>query len=393
MKILLVSSYLPYPLLDGGRIRLYNLLKYLQPHHEITLICEKRANQTHQDIEEVAKVCKKVITVDRPKAWSPRNVSKSILSLNPMLTTTHTNKKFKNRIQKELLDEAFDLIHVETFYVMQNLPKVNIPVALVEHNIEYEVYEKFVKNSSIFLRPMLAFDVMKLKRAEKHAWKKADVLVAVSPKEQKLMGSGTMLVPNGVDLEKYKLKKLNLDKNLRKVLFIGNFKWMQNKDSVAFIIKNIWPRVIAENNNKLNLKLWIVGKNIPYSLKQMGEAGIEFDENAPEATEKIFEHADVLLTPIRIGGGTNFKILESMAVGTPVVTSTLGNEGIDAVMNEEIIVCDKPEEYAQSLLKLLNDKYLFEKISRKGRVFIEENYDWRNIAVKMDQVYRKATDL
>lgn len=393
MKILLVSSYLPYPLLDGGRIRLYNILKYLQKQHEITLVCEKRTHQSQQDIDEVSKVCKKVIVVDRPKAWSVKNVSKAALTLNPLLTTTHTNKKFRAKIEKELLGEAYDLIHVETFYVMQNLPKVNIPVVLVEHNIEYQVYEKFVKNASIFIRPALMLDVLKLKRAERKAWKKADLLVAVSPAEQKIMGPKTLLVPNGVDIDKFKLKKLHLNKITKKILFIGNFKWVQNKDSVTFIIKNIWPRVLSENKNKLNIKLWVVGKNIPSSVKELGDPTIEFDENAPDETEKIYESADVLLSPIRIGGGTNFKILESMAVGTPVITSALGNEGINAEKNSEIIVCDKPEEYSQALLKLINDNYLYEKMARKGRVFIEEKFDWKNIAQKMDSVYRMTTDL
>src|SRR3989344_8448931 len=100
MKILMVSSYLPYPLLDGGKIRLYNILKLLSEKHDITLICEKRPNQTQKETSEVAKVCKKVIAIDRPKTWSWANVSKSILSLDPLLVTSHTNKEFSETIDR-----------------------------------------------------------------------------------------------------------------------------------------------------------------------------------------------------------------------------------------------------------------------------------------------------
>src|SRR5689334_17306003 len=110
MKILLVSSYLPYPLLDGGKVRLYNLLKFLSKKHEITLVCEKRPNQTDRDISEVEKVCKKLIVVDRPKAISVSNVSKAILTLDPLLTVTHANKKMNKLIEKELKNDKYDLI-------------------------------------------------------------------------------------------------------------------------------------------------------------------------------------------------------------------------------------------------------------------------------------------
>src|SRR3989344_5686544 len=123
MKILIVSSFLPYPLFSGGHIRLYNLIRELSVNNEITLVCEKRNNQTEKDIIEVEKICKKVITVNRKKQWSFKNITKSFFSFNSFLVTGHTNKKMQQVIKEELESNKFDLIHIETFYVMQNLPK------------------------------------------------------------------------------------------------------------------------------------------------------------------------------------------------------------------------------------------------------------------------------
>jgi len=382
----LVSSYLPYPLIDGGKIRLYNLLKILSEKHEITLICEKRPNQNLNDVKEIEKVCKKLITVDRPKALSLKNVSKSLLTLNPLLTTTHDSVLMKNLIKKELNENSFNLIHVETFYVMQNVPKTNIPIILVEHNIEYQVYEKYAQNSSIITRSGLYYDIWKLKRREKQAWNRASKVIAVSPTEQKIIGPKTELVPNGVDLKKFKVTKRN-NGNLKKVLFIGNFSWVQNRDSAVFIIRNIWPKIISKNSN---CRLWIVGKQIPDSIKKLGEKTVIIDENAPNETELIFQEANVLLAPIRVGGGSNFKILEAMACGTPVITSSLGNEGIEASEGSEILIANNPEEYAKAVVGIINDNYLYEKISRNSRKFIEDNFDWNKIAIKLDSIYRKA---
>lgn len=384
----MVSSYLPYPLFSGGHIRLYNIIKNLSEKHEITLICEKRKNQTQKDINEVLKICKKVYAVERKKQWSFKNIIKTGFSLNPFLVTGHENIEMKNTIKKILSGEEFDVIHVETFYVMQNLPKTDLPVVLTEHNIEYLVYERFARKALPPFKPFLYLDVLKLKKAEKACWKKANKLIAVSPVEAKQMGREDVeVVPNGVDINKFKMKKNEKNKEEKKVLFIGDFKWIQNRDSVVYIIKNIWPRVISKNPN---LKLWIVGKNIPDQIKKLSDPSIIFDENAPDEAERIFQSADVLLSPIRVGGGTNFKILESMASGTPVITTLLGNDGIEALAGEEIIICDKPDEFVNKTLLLTSDNYLHEKISRNGRRFIEEKFDWRNISNGLEKVYQNA---
>ncbi|MBI4098010.1 MAG: glycosyltransferase family 4 protein [Candidatus Levybacteria bacterium] len=395
MRILMVSSYLPYPLFSGGHIRLYNLIKNLNERHEITLVCEKRENQNQNDINEVSKICKRLVVIERKKQWSLGNVIKTGFSMSPFLVTGHKNPQMRQALEKLLSTEQFDLVHVETFYVMQNLPagkagfpQAHIPIVLVEHNVEHLVYERFVKKAMLLLRPLLFIDVLKLKRLEKAYWGKADKLIAVSPKEAKLMGRDAEIIPNGVDIEKFKMKKIDKTRKKIKVLFIGDFRWIQNRDSVVYIIKNVWPRVISKNPN---LTLWIVGKNIPESLKKLANPSIIFDEDAPDETEQIFQSADVLLSPIRIGGGTNFKILESMASGTPVITTSLGNEGIEAKNGEEIILCEKPEEFINKTLLLLSDDYLYEKISRNARKFVEKNFDWKNIAQKLENVYQSLT--
>src|SRR5664279_744412 len=128
MKILVISSYLPFPLFSGGQVRLYNLIKELSAKHEITLICERRPNQTSDDIAEVEKICKKVITVSRRKQWSFKNIVKSGISSHSFLVTGHTVDAMKKKITEELEQTAYDRIHVETFYVFQNIPITAVPI-------------------------------------------------------------------------------------------------------------------------------------------------------------------------------------------------------------------------------------------------------------------------
>ena len=109
MKILIVSSYLPYPLKSGGEIRLYNLIKNISEKHEITLICEMRDYQTKEDIVEVKQFCKKVITVKRKKQWSAANILKTGLSMNPFLIVGHTSEEMKLAIKDELVSLSFNI--------------------------------------------------------------------------------------------------------------------------------------------------------------------------------------------------------------------------------------------------------------------------------------------
>ena len=386
MKILVVSSFLPYPLDSGGHVRLYNLVKELSQKHEIALICEKRKYQTEEDIEKLKKFCKKVVVVDRKKQWSIKNVLKTGFSLYPFLLIGHKNQEMNRVITDELKEKSFDVIHIETFYVMQNLPQVSIPTVLVEHNIEYLVYERYSNTLPVLLKLFLMVDIVKLKYWENYFWSRATKLVAVSNVEKKLMNrNDVMVVPNGVDLQKFQYKPKKPAREKR-VLFLGNFKWVQNRDSIRWILNEVWP-LISQNKDII---LWIVGSNIPDDIKKIDSDRIVIEENSPLATEEILQNADVMISPIRVGGGTSYKILESMAVGLPVVTTSLGAEGIGEKNLKEVVVADDPNAFAQGILKVLGSDVLRNKNIKNARKVVEETYDWKMIVKKLEDVYKSA---
>ncbi len=388
----MISSFLPYPLFSGGHIRLYNLLKNLKDEHEITLICEKRDNQIQTDIEEVRKVCNKLITVNRNKQWTLKNILKTGFSSDPFLITGHKNKEMQLLINDELVRENYDLIHIETSYVYQNLPKVNIPVVVVEHNIEYLVYKKFASQANPVLRPFLNIDILKLKKTEERIWRKATRLVAVSNIEKRFMKRADVaVVPNGVDTEIFKFRHFENIPQEKRILFIGDFKWIQNQDTLDFILTDIWPRIV----NKLddlgkneNLKLWIVGKNIPEKFKKLDNLeDVIFDENNKDETPNIFNNAFLLLAPFRVAGGTSYKILESMSSGTCVVTTDLGIVGLEAKKETHVLASETAEGLAQNVVELVLDKSLYKRLTLNARKFVEENYDWKIISKKLSEVY------
>lgn len=391
MKILLVSSYLPYPLINGGHIRLYNLLKSLQNRHEITLICEKRDYQTSADIEAVEAVCNKVITLPRKKQWSIANILKTGFSDDPFLIVGHKIAEMRMIIKQELQKEAYDLIHIETSYVFQNMPQTALPTVLIEHNIEYLVYKRFAQKASLFLRPFLMIDVNKLKKKEEDYWKRATRVVAVSPYEKYLIeqiGVQVDLVPNGVDMDSFKIKNIDqaFKSERKQFLFIGDYKWMQNRDAVRWIIKEIWPTIVQQTKEQIFLR--VVGRNIPSNIKAITDPTIIIEEDSPRKTEEIFSESFALLAPLRIGGGSQYKILESMAVGTPVITTPLGLSGLQIRAGRDILVGNNVQEISNHAISLLHNEKLYVQLALHGRKQIEKEYDWKSIAQKLDNVYQ-----
>ncbi len=146
------------------------------------------------------------MTVGRRKQWSVGNFLSTVGSSHSFLVIGHTNKRLKLKIQEELLSNNFDLIHVETFYVMQNLAQTSLPVVLAEHNIEYQVYSRYVNQVPPVARPLLSLDIAKIRKEEEGSWRKADKLVCVSNDDKKIMannGLEPVVVANGVDTEKF----------------------------------------------------------------------------------------------------------------------------------------------------------------------------------------------
>jgi len=300
--------------------------------------------------------------------------------------------------EKELCENQFDLIHVETSYVMQNIPATEIPIVLVEHNVEYLVYKRFVEKAPLLLRPFLNIDVLKLKHWEEAMWTKATKLVSVSETEKEIMSKirkDVVIVSNGVDIKQFTINNLQLTKNKKekRILFIGEFKWMQNRDAIEWIIKEIWPKLRAEfipSMENEGVKLWVVGRSIPDSIRKLtSDRDVVFDDQAPKETEEIFKKSDLLLAPIRVGGGTSFKILEAMASGVPVITTELGN-AMEAKEGSEIVVAKSAQDFVFKIKKLLEDKEFYESISRNGRKLIENKFNWEKIANDLDLVYESV---
>jgi glycosyltransferase involved in cell wall biosynthesis len=395
MKILMLTPYLPYPLLSGGQIRTYNLLKSLSSKHEITLFSLIKDDSEKKYLPELEKFCTTVKVFKRTfSPWAINNIFRAGFTLYPFLVTRNLVDQTKSAVEEEIAKHHYDLIHAETFYMMPNIPKTDIPVILVEQTIEYLGYLSYASKSKLWpIKPFLYLDILKIKYWEKHYWQSCNRLITMSEDDKNFIKSvapsvkNIDVVANGVDLKWFDQVKKNLPQNPT-ILFVGTFKWLPNSEAVEFLVEKVWPLV----KEKLkNARLLIVG-NSPtakvYSYEKK-DLTIKVIGGIPDIRD-AYAGAHILLAPVFSGKGTRYKILEAMATGTPAIGTSIALEGLGITPGKQAIVANSAADMAKEVIRVISDTKLRDSLAANGKQFVTKNYEWKNISAKLDQIYREV---
>ena len=394
MKILMLTPYLPYPLLSGGQIRTYNLLKKMAGKHEITLFALIKNEDEKQYIKELEKYCAKVRVFKRSsKPFTLKNIVKTAFSSFPFLVIRNHVALVIAAVRAELATGDYDLIHAETFYMMPHLPETKIPVMLVEQTIEYLGYESFASTTKWqILRPLLKIDIKKIKRWEKYYWQMCDKLVTMSEDDKEFIaqqiGSAAKIhvVANGVDTAWFGEKKY-AKRCEPTLLSVGTFKWLPNVEAVRFLMQKVWPLI---KKQRTDIKLWIVGNAPTQEILTLAAKDKQIEVSGRiEDIREAFSGAHILLAPVFSGKGTRYKILEAMASGTPIIATSTAVEGLGVTDGEEVMIADSASAMAEAALRLLQDKPWQRRLSKNGKNFVRQHYDWELIARRLDDIYQE----
>jgi len=386
----MVTPYVPYPPLSGGQVRSYNLIKHLSRNHKITLFCYYRDESEKKSISELKKYCQKVEFIKRRPAWSPAHIVSAAFTPYPfLLLSTYYSPLLRKKIEKELSEQIYDLIHCETFYIMPNIPKTSLPILLVEQTIEYLVYLKFVNEFKLFfLKPFMYFDIWKLKTWEKYFWKKTSRLVTMSEDDKRFIKNifpdiKVNVIANGVDMDFFdKTKHQKAEKPT--VLFVGQFKWLPNLEAAKFLVESIWPLI---KKKVPDAQLLIVGRNPTQEILNLSKYPDVTIRSDVEDIRTVYGESNVLLAPIRNGKGTKYKVLEAMATGVPIVGTPMAAEGIAIENGKHALIGKTASELANYTSALLKDNKRAEMIAKHANKLVRETYDWNRIAAELNKVY------
>lgn len=395
----MLTPYVPYPPNSGGQTRTFNLMKNLSKKHEITSFSFLRHDQPEPDISELKKYASKIWFFRRKRAFaSIMKIFKTGFSLQPYLVNMYYDPVVKTAISEELSKNKYDLIHVETYYIMPNLPETDVPVLLAEQTIEYLVYQHYAQTSPWWsfypfwkIKLLLYTDTAKHKFWEKYYWLKAKKVVAMSSADkEKMLELAPQLdvdtVPNGVDMDFFNVKVKTSKHPGHRFLFVGNFNWLQNREAVDVLAKEIWPKI---KEKLADSTLWIVGRSPTEEIKKLGGNGIIVSDNIDDIRE-AYQGSDVLLAPLFGGGGTRYKILEAMASGLPVVSTSIGIEGLGATNEKHALISNDVEELAQLAVFVAREKTLAAKLIKEAKMLVSKTYDWGVISQKLDRIYEET---
>lgn len=396
MKILMLTPYLPFPPSAGGQIRSFNLIKYLSKKHEITLYSLIKDESERKNIKELEKYCSKVKVFKRSKSpWTIRNILLTGFGKSPFLVIRNLVPEEKKAVKEELELGKYDLIHAETFYVMPHIPKTEIPVLLVDQTIEYLVYKHYVENQApIIARPLLSIDVTKLKRAEKTYWLKADKVVAVSTSDKTEMLKlapklDVGIVPNGVNLDFFKVRT-KFDSREPIVLFVANFKWLQNAEAAEVLVNKVFPKVVKK---VAGAKLWIVGQHVPDALRSIKRKNVlvnDLAEDDEKGIQDAYYDASVFVSPLKGPGGTRLKHFAAMASKLPLITTKVGAEGLSARNNKHLMIRNSSDGLARATLEVLGNTSKAKNLAENARALVVEKYSWEKMANILDGIYTKT---
>lgn len=393
MRILMVTPYLPFPPVSGGQTRSYHLIKRLAKRHSITLYCYYRKESEREYVQYLKPYVTEVHMIKRRAVLHPLHFLLSFFTSMPfLLVSTYYSPTLKKLIANELATNEYDLIHCETFYVSPNVPETRLPIILVEQTVEYHVYEHFVRKLPSFLRFILRFELLKLLNWEKRTWQRANRIVTVSVEDASAVidldprqKNKLDIVPNGTAVEDFHIKRKPFKAKHPVICYVGNFKWLQNKEALWYLLNKIYPILVQDIPNA---KFVVAGKHIPKDAIRH-YTKVEFFESV-QYIQEIYNKADILIAPLFGPGGTRLKILESMASGVLVATTTVGAMGLNLVDMKDVLLFENPQQLRKKLNDVIAHPALMRNIVDAAFKKVSSEFDWNAIVRKLEKNYEIA---
>jgi polysaccharide biosynthesis protein PslH len=390
-RVLMLTHTAPLPLVSGERVRNFHLLRELASRDwAVSLFALAHGpSPSPEDEEKLASICERVVLepVDASPPARYRRLVTSVLTRTAFHRRFFYSAKAARTLSAWLEEEPFDAVVAESLYMYPYLPATVRPrVVLDTLNAELRRVEAMASVLGRSPRGIAArLQLKPVARFEAEASRSVARVVAVSDEEQRyfeqLAPGKVDVVPNGVDCEAIRPRS-GVPAEPR-LLFVGSMDYSANVDAVGYLIDDVLPRL-----RRRDAVVEIVGSNPRPAVRRAGERSALRVEvlGHVASTEPHFTAARVLVVPLRFGGGTRLKILEALARGVPVVSTSLGCEGLGLVHERDVIVADGAAELAAAIDRVLDDDELCLRLSEAGRKTVEERYDWRRLGERFEQV-------
>jgi len=377
--VLVASPYIPFPLSHGGAVRMYNLMRLAAPDHDLVLVCFVDRLQTPP--EEILEICVEVVLVRRagthllPSGDRP-DVVEEFDSPAFHAALHQTVRKWRPAIAQleftQMAQYAADCAPAKT--------------VLVEHDITVDLYQQLVRETGGWEHRR---QLHRWRKFEAGAWRQVNAVVVMSDKDRRAVSHApTVTLPNGVDLERFRPSAAEPEPG--RLLFIGSFAHLPNLLGLGYFLQEVWTRLDTEGP-VLHV---IAGAQHDYFLRHYRDR-LKMSLTQPRVllegfvadVRPAYARAAVVIAPLVASAGTNIKILEAMAMGKAIVTTSAGVNGLDVSPDDDLLLADSPGEMAAAILDLLKNSVKRRTLEQRARQTVERRYGWDAIARRQRKFY------
>lgn len=409
MKILFLTQILPYPPDAGPKVKTWYVLRALvRQGHSIYFVSFVRPEEV-EHVPALREICKEVhiVPIKRSRIKDIGYMVSSYLRRRPFLVERDDLPEFQNVVNEIVRQQQIDYIHADQLTMVQFairgasvLQKKKPKVVFDAHNAVWTIVERMRENVPWYLKPVLGVEGRRVKQYEGELLKTVDHVLAVTDvdrasledalkvakvtKQEKI--SPITVIPISVNTQQ--IQPVQRKSDSLNLVTLGTLHYPPNADGIRWFVENAFPLIRSKIPD---VKLTIIGKNPPKDFLRLANdpnAGIVVTGFVPEL-KPYFEEAALMVIPVRAGGGMRVRILEAFAYAMPVVTTTVGLEGIQANPGKDVLVADDPDDFANSVVQLLNNKGLQGQLSANGRHLAETKYDWQVTLKDLEKVYQK----
>ena len=389
MRILFLSRWFPFPADNGAKVRVFNIIKAIAQRHQVRLVSFVTDPVSEEHLAHMRQYCYQVETV--PYRTFRANSLKSRLGFfSPIprsFLDTH-NSGYQSLVQKAGCEEKFDLLigsQWDTIPYMLGTPSLKHTPKLLEE-VEISIYHsQYVREKRPVqrLRKLIMWNKWRYFMAQSLKHINACTVVSepeIAPIHDCLPGYVPIgVIPNGADMERFTGDFGQPQPNT--VVYTGAMTYYVNFDAMKFFLTDVWPKVIAQVPDA---KLYMCGKTEGVPVHELPQHPSAMLTGHLSDIRRRIAESWISVVPERLGGGTRIKVPESMALGTPVVSTLRGATGLDVTHGHDILIADQPEAFVREVVNVLKDAALRDKLSRNGRATVETKYDWRVIGHKLD---------
>jgi sugar transferase (PEP-CTERM/EpsH1 system associated) len=378
MNILFVCHRLPYPPNRGGKIRSFNMIRHFAEKHSVVVASLAHSQEELKQGEGLKDFCDEVIAEVLPDSIRWLRAVKALFTTTPSSVAYFASPRLQSRIRQKMQETNFDIVFVHCAFVAQYVLDSKASVRILDYgDIDSAKWREYSHWKSLPFSAGYAIEARKLRNYEREvASRFHHCTVTTSGEEEEFQSLGVSMpctvIPNGVDTT-YFSKDVRRMSTHPVIVFVGRMDYYPNIDAVCFFAESIFPRIRPKVPN---VEFRIIGSDPSRQVRELAKIpGITVTGHVSDVRTHL-KDALLSVAPLRIARGTQNKILESMAIGLPVVATPQAAKGIQAVPGRDFLVAGKPDLFAQEVVNLLKDASLRERFARAARKQIEIAHLW-----------------